>query len=119
MWLRAATHGRSMPVWVLGCEQAWAEQAWAEARSRRELRAGVGRASVEQASAQSVCELNVGSEEAAGGHARPLDAYVGVRLRAGVGRAGVGRAGVGCEQAWAERAWSTSKRAPYMQAYAV
>ena len=85
MWLRAATHGRSMPVWVLGCEQAWAEQAWAEARSRRELRAGVGRASVEQASAQSVCELNVGSEEAAGGHARPLDAYVGVRLRAGVG----------------------------------
>ena len=30
--LRAATHGRSMPMWVLGCEQAWAEQAWAASR---------------------------------------------------------------------------------------
>jgi hypothetical protein len=63
--------------------------------------------------------MMIGSDVAAGGHAWPLDACVGVRLRAGVGRAGVGRAGVGCEQAWAERAWSTSKRAPYMQASAV
>ena len=105
---------------MIGSDVAAGGHAWPlDACVGVRLRAGVGRASVEQASAQSVCELNVGSEEAAGGHARPLDAYVGVRLRAGVGRAGVGRAGVGCEQAWAERAWSTSKRAPYMQASAV
>ena len=40
--------------------------------------------------------MMIGSDVAAGGHAWPLDACVGVRLRARVGRAGVGR---GSEQA--------------------
>ena len=59
----------------VGCKQAWAERAWSK-----------------RAPSASICSLRtecVVSDVAAGGHARPLDAYVGVRLRAGVGRAGV------------------------------